>query len=83
MGGGGGGGCSGERAARAKNSLCLCRERRKKRERARLWQSNSVVVSASRIDLEPSPAQTGPSLLKSLLSLLRHYNSLFRTASCK
>ncbi len=54
MGGGGsGGGCSGERAARAKNSPCLCRERR---ERERLWQSNSVVVSASRIDLEPSPA---------------------------
>lgn len=27
---------------------CLCRER--------LWQSNRVVVSASRIDPEPSPA---------------------------
>lgn len=81
-GGGGGGGCSGERAARAKNSLCLCRERRE-RERARLWQSNSVVVSASRIDLEPSPALNGPSLLRSLLSLLRHYNLLFMAASCK
>lgn len=29
---------------------------REEKERERLWQSNSVVVSASRIDLEPSPA---------------------------
>lgn len=50
-------------------------------ERERLCQSNSVVVSASRIDRQPSPAQTGPSVLKSLLSLLWDYNSLFRTAS--
>lgn len=45
----------GERDAIAKNSLCVCREKRE-RTRDRLWQSsNSVVVSASRIDLEPSP----------------------------
>ena len=32
------------------------KERGRKREGERPWQSNSVVVSASRIDLEPSPA---------------------------
>lgn len=31
------------------------KECKRERGRERLWQSNSVVVSASRIDLEPSP----------------------------